>query len=71
MPEMLRIAIDIAMKRVLQKINSPEGLKTDPHSYCTEVIRVLKEMDTKLPKNNLLKGASGLIINNYFKPEER
>lgn len=71
MPEMLRIAIDIAMKRVLQKINSQEGLRTDPHSYCTEVIGVLKEMDVKLPENNILKGTSELIINNYFKPEEK
>ncbi len=53
-PETLKItidrAVDVAMKRVIKKINFPEGLKTDPASYCREVMVVLGEMDKKLPE---------------------
>lgn len=65
-PELLKTAIDTAMTRLLGKITSREGLKTDYETYRTEVHGVLDEMGRKNPE---IKDMIEAIKDNYLNQE--
>ncbi len=69
--ETLEAAADVATERLLTKLDSPEGLRTDFKTYRAELVAVLGEMEARLPKGHVLRGTTKLIVENYLTPEER
>lgn len=69
--ESFRTAADVAISRIMKRVASKEGMPTDAKTYRDEIVAVLKETDARLPEGHVLKGATGLLVENFLTPEEK
>lgn len=68
--EFLNITLETLLKKYAIKLNSPEWISLKTWEIYKELVILVQEIDKNLPKWNIYKWNSDVIINNFLTPKE-